>query len=138
MSVLLNIPKFLESKFVWNPINIPMNASMPGMLNSTNQTDLLPNDVILVNDLPVDGEPSLASLDYNFTGEIEYELSFDVTELRSDPDYIRFYINWTRLFTTGVIPMAALIYLNFNIFRGIQVGLNWKKNYCCFINIFDY
>ena len=54
-------------------------------------------------------------------GSIEYELSYTITELRDDPNYIQFYINWTRLVTTGIIPMTALIYFNFGIFRGIQV-----------------
>ena len=54
-------------------------------------------------------------------GSVEYELSYTITELRDDPNYIQFYINWTRLITTGIIPMSALIYFNFGIFRGIQM-----------------
>ena len=54
-------------------------------------------------------------------GTTEYELSYTITELRDDPNYIQFYINWTRLITTGIIPMTALIYFNFGIFRGIQM-----------------
>ena len=44
-------------------------------------------------------------------------LAFGVSDLRNDPLYIRFYINWTRLVTTGILPMAALIFFNWNIFR---------------------
>ena len=54
--------------------------------------------------------------------EIEYDIDFEVSELRENPDYIQYYINWTRLITTGLIPMGALIYFNFGIFRGIQVS----------------
>ena len=57
----------------------------------------------------------------NVNGSLEYELSYTITELRDDPNYIQFYINWTRLITTGIIPMSALIYFNFGIFRGIQM-----------------
>ena len=57
----------------------------------------------------------------NANGSLEYELSYTITELRDDPNYIQFYINWTRLITTGIIPMSALIYFNFGIFRGIQM-----------------
>ena len=52
---------------------------------------------------------------------VEYEIGYQTTALRDDPNYIQFYINWTRLITTGIIPMGALIYFNFGIFRGIQV-----------------
>lgn len=53
--------------------------------------------------------------------QVEYQIGYQTTELRDDPNYIQFYINWTRLITTGLIPMGALIYFNFGIFRGIQV-----------------
>ena len=59
----------------------------------------------------------------NLTSEVEYTIDFKVTELRDNPDYVNYYVNWTRLLTTGIIPMAALIYFNFGIFRGIQVGI---------------
>ncbi len=48
-------------------------------------------------------------------------LGVGVSSLREDPDYIRFYINWTRLLTTGLAPMAALVFFNWNIFRGIRM-----------------
>ena len=54
---------------------------------------------------------------------IDYKIELGVTALRDDPDYIRYYINWTRLITTGIIPVALLIYFNYGIFRGIQVIL---------------
>ena len=65
------------------------------------------------------------SADTNKTTETEekvYEIGLGVSDLREDPEYIRYYINWTRLITTGLIPMGSLIYFNFGIFRGIQVG----------------
>ena len=57
-----------------------------------------------------------------FTNLTEYDIDFEVSELRDNPDYIHYYVNWTRLITTGLVPMGALIYFNFGIFRGIQVS----------------
>ena len=59
--------------------------------------------------------------------QVEYQIGYQTTELRDDPNYIQFYINWTRLITTGLIPMGALIYFNFGIFRGIQVIYKSRK-----------
>jgi len=53
--------------------------------------------------------------------EIEYKMEFEISELRDNPNYIHYYVNWTRLLTTGLIPMVMLIYFNFGIFRGIQM-----------------
>ncbi|TRY73705.1 hypothetical protein TCAL_00917, partial [Tigriopus californicus] len=76
VSVILNVPKFLETRYYWRP-----------SMSNPNET----------------------------------ELAFGVSDLRGDPNYIRFYINWTRLITTGLVPMVALIFFNWNIFRGIQM-----------------
>ena len=56
--------------------------------------------------------------------EIEYKMEFEISELRDNPNYIHYYVNWTRLLTTGLIPMVMLIYFNFGIFRGIQVNID--------------
>ena len=45
---------------------------------------------------------------------------YKVTDLRNDPNYIRYYINWTRFLATGLGPMAALVFFNYSIFRGIR------------------
>ena len=93
LSVLLNIPKFMESKFIWEPVP---KEDFNGTL------DFDPANI-------TDGD------------DVEYIIGLGISDLREDPDYIRFYINWTRLITTGVLPFGALIYFNFGIFRGIQV-----------------
>ena len=46
----------------------------------------------------------------------EASLEVVVTPLRRDPDYIIYYINWFSFLSTGVLPMALLIYLNVNIY----------------------
>ena len=68
--------------------------------------------------------PPVESNSTNLTeseAEIEYKMEFEISELRDNPNYIHYYVNWTRLLTTGLIPMVMLIYFNFGIFRGIQV-----------------
>ena len=62
-------------------------------------------------------------------------VTYDITDLRMDPMYIRcnmfppiidwarcfrFYINWTRLVFTCMLPVLFLILLNYKIFRGIR------------------
>ena len=91
MALILNVPKFLEAQFTWTPIDV-------------NGTILNASQLATLND-----------------SQVEYQIGYQTTELRDDPNYIQFYINWTRLITTGLIPMGALIYFNFGIFRGIQV-----------------
>lgn len=83
LSIVLNIPKFMEVRFTWTPVEYE-------------------NGTVVEN-------------------VTEYTMDFELTELRDNPQYIRYYIMWTQLITTGIIPMGALIYFNFGIFRGIQV-----------------
>ena len=40
--------------------------------------------------------------------------------MRNNFYYIIFYVNLTRLVFTGIIPMAALMFFNINIFWGIE------------------
>lgn len=41
------------------------------------------------------------------------------SNLRMSPDYIRGYLMWTRLFTTAVIPVTLLFFLNIMIIRDV-------------------
>ena len=45
--------------------------------------------------------------------------SYNVTTLRLDPSYIAFYVHWFLLFSTGIIPMGMLIFLNSRIYAKI-------------------
>ena len=51
--------------------------------------------------------------------EGEVQLSYNITQLRQDSNYITLYVNWFLLLTTGIIPMAALIFLNSRIYAKI-------------------
>ena len=84
---------------------------------------------------PVDGGSSSSNATAASCDEVACEVDFDVTDLRNDQNYIRFYINWTALFTTGLIPMAALIYFNFSIFRGRIFSHCYCKQVCSWVQI---
>jgi len=47
-------------------------------------------------------------------------ITYEITKLRHNPDYIRYYTNWTRLLLTCVIPLVALVVFNTKIFLGIR------------------
>ena len=78
LSVILNIPKFLETELV-------------------------------TIDMVDDSGASIHIIDYN------------ITDLRKDPDYIFYYINWTRFPATGFLPFAFLFFFNFLLARQIWV-----------------
>ena len=43
-------------------------------------------------------------------------IHYEVTELRRNPTYIHYYINWFSLLSTGLIPVGLLIFLNGSIY----------------------
>jgi hypothetical protein len=57
---------------------------------------------------------------------LEYAVELEATDLRSDPNYIRYYINWTQFLFTGFGPISALVFFNYSIFRGIRDGKRKK------------
>ena len=56
------------------------------------------------------------------------QVEFTVTDLRNDERYVRWYINWVALVTTGLIPMSTLVYFNFSIFRGKSYMYYYQTN----------
>ena len=47
-------------------------------------------------------------------------MDYNITKIRQDPDYIFYYLHWTRLITTGVIPFVYLLVTNLLIWRTIR------------------
>merc|ERR1719234_1014897 len=45
---------------------------------------------------------------------------FNVTSLRIDPDYVLYYVHWTRLLCTGAIPFLYLFYINLRIYSRMR------------------
>jgi len=55
----------------------------------------------------------------NNTVNVTY-VTYSLTQLRNDPDYIFYYVNWSRLLVTLVFPVGALSYFNVKIFKGLK------------------
>ena len=47
-------------------------------------------------------------------------LIYNVTSLRMDPDYMFYYIHWTRLICTGLLPFTFLATMNALIYSKIR------------------
>ena len=46
-------------------------------------------------------------------------MDYNITALRQDPKYILYYLHWTRLITTGILPFVYLLVTNLLIWRTI-------------------
>ena len=56
-----------------------------------------------------------------FTTAGRFEMmDYNITQLRQDPAYILYYLHWTRLITTGIIPFLYLLVTNVLIWRTIR------------------
>jgi len=97
-SIILNLPKFFETRIVFNEVSDNQKYNFSSLFFS---------NVTTLEDIKMTLHP---------TQRITYEM----TELRDNPDYIRFYINWCRLLLTCVLPLLSLIYFNYKIFYGIR------------------
>ena len=53
------------------------------------------------------------------SGDWSPRAEVQVTELRKNPNYIIYYINWFGFISTGVLPMALLVFFNVNIYRKV-------------------
>ena len=47
--------------------------------------------------------------------EGHYQYSITVTALRQNPEYMIYYIYWTRLVVMGILPTILLIYFNYKV-----------------------
>ena len=54
-------------------------------------------------------------------------LAVVVTELRQNPLFIRYYINWTRCFVSGIVPFATLFYYNLRFYKIIRKASARKR-----------
>ena len=46
-------------------------------------------------------------------------MDYNITALRQDPEYILYYLHWTRLITPGILPFVYLLVTNLLIWRTI-------------------
>ena len=54
-------------------------------------------------------------------------IKVSVTELRKNPLFVQYYINWTRFLVSGVIPFGALFYYNFRFYKIIKKQSERKR-----------
>ena len=71
------------------------------------------NHLIFLQEIQMNNETRLIN------GVNETVPSFGPTELRFKSSYIRGYIMWTRLFSTGLIPVIMLLFLNIRIINDV-------------------
>ena len=82
------------------------------MINSLRQNenkvgghDLFSNDSLTMG----------ATEDTNTESNGYYKYSITVTALRQNPEYMIYYIYWTRLVVMGILPTILLIYFNYKV-----------------------
>ena len=109
LAILVNIPKFLESEVIWH---FEGNAIENLKVQVTNLT---------VNDIP------------------QWVPTYHVTALRRNSDYMKYYIVYFRMFTTAIIPLILMVFLNFRIIIDIRTlkvksfGTRWRSELNLFI-----
>ena len=119
-----NLPKFFETKIVYNTGQQLIDFSLFKNGNIENIESLV-----------------------KFVEKSQNTISYEMTSLRNNPHYIRFYVNWCRLLITCVAPLTALIIFNYKIFYGIRythmrAGKSGRREanlalvLCCIVVIF--
>jgi hypothetical protein len=82
---------------------------------------LLPISLAVVVNLPKHFETEIIKVNVtNLYDETIEDYEIQLTNLRLNPDYIFYYTHWTRLISTGVIPMMFLSVVNILIFVVIR------------------
>jgi len=75
---------------------------------------------ILLN-IPKFLEARLQVLEWTNSENVTVEtVWYNVTSLRINPDYVYYYVHWTRLLCTGAIPFLYLVYMNLRIYSKMR------------------
>ena len=85
-------------------------------------TYILPSMILsIILNIPKFLEAKHEMMEYKDENNVSQEvLIYNVTSLRVNPDYMFYYIHWTRLLTTGVIPFSYLSYMNLLIYTRMR------------------
>ena len=59
---------------------------------------------------------------------VEQETRVELSELRRDQNYTKYYTFLTRLVITGIIPILALVFFNINIYLVKAAEWRQKRN----------
>ncbi|XP_023345153.1 FMRFamide receptor [Eurytemora carolleeae] len=104
LSVLLNVPKFLETEYYYTSTKEETNATnLLLVLNEQNASNLLSAEdwSFLVNFTMVHDDPKET---------VNNTLAVRLTSLRNNPTYVKYYTFLTRMVITGLIPFTALVF----------------------------
>ena len=85
-------------------------------------TYIIPTMIIsILLNIPKFMEAKHETLEYQDDNNVTQErMIFNVTSLRVNPDYMYYYIHWTRLLCTGIIPFSYLSYMNLLIYTRMR------------------
>ena len=127
-SVLYNIPKFLELRVTWLMSEPEVMSVYSGVYCchsplvkssdvSTNVLQLCPHNGSLCP-----ANASLSPLLNTSTPDSQPDLllSIEATEMRLNPDYVKFYLIYTNFLILSLIPFVLLIIMNIFIYRTVS------------------
>jgi hypothetical protein len=60
--------------------------------------------------------------------EVFWKPAIVINDLRSDPYYIRIYINWAGNLVTGIVPLLTLALLNYLVYKHLVNRRNEINN----------
>jgi 7 transmembrane receptor (rhodopsin family) len=119
-SIVLNIPKFLETELVYDEYEAALTANKAtapfDMENDTDLGSLLLEESYLDNIAEGKIIPTLSP------PGLKPALNLRMSKLRNDSDYIAYYIFATRLLVTGLLPFGALVFFNYRIHVGLRTA----------------
>jgi len=82
--------------------------------------------------LPITFFAVLFNIPKFFESKVSYDgdgnIFVDITELRTNHLYIIYYHNWLRLMIIGILPFAAISFLNFKIYMVVRRRRNGRRN----------
>jgi hypothetical protein len=119
-SIVLNIPKFLETELVYDDYEAALSANKAtASMGIEKDTEF---DSLLLEDSYLDNEEAKTSIPTLSTPDLKPALNLRMSKLRNDSDYIAYYIFATRLIVTGLLPFGALVFFNYRIHVGLRTA----------------
>ena len=143
-SVLYNIPKFLELRVTWLMSESEVNKNnkysvvsfLPLTRSSVKSCDVNGANVLQPGLCSHNGSLCLANVSWSpvvNTSQMSHPetqepgpdllLSIEATEMRLNPDYVKFYLIYTNFLILSLIPFILLIIMNIFIYRTVSLNL---------------
>jgi hypothetical protein len=129
-SIVLNIPKFLETELVYNDTaTVDVADSDTGTTAMGERPSNTDNGTLIDPPLSEGGGDFWSGVtvsDFSKPGGLNLRMS----KLRNNSNYIAYYIFATRLLVTGLVPFGALVFFNYRIHLGLRTARlrvrDWK------------